>query len=606
MNRQSTQFWLIALAGMLVFAAYLSSTDIPARIKTAEQAEAALQALDELRDPLLAIEESELAEDFLRKNLDTSHNNFKQQESRLQILISAYRQQSRYNPALSESAETFVEAAGTWFQHERELWLNEYTNARKNIETPPAVSPQYKAAMKHYFTALRSLTDAEHLIHDDLKDGSRAAEHLWFSGFALILYLFLLIIVFQRYRQGELLNAYVSLNQAHEQIEEREQHLSRTLDSIGDAVMATDDTGRITRLNPIAEVLTGWRASEAEGQPLEKVFHIINAITRDTVENPVEKVLLTGKVVGLANHTVLISRSGAEHQIADSGAPITDRDGNIQGVILVFRDVTEEYRMQEELRDHRDHLETLVRERTEDLETTNRELTLSNRELESFSYSVSHDLRAPLRSIHGFSSALLEDYAARVDETGRSYLQRVCSAARRMDGLIDDMLRLSQVTRSNMTINKVDLTQLAQSIVAVLQEESPERDVHFKVQPGMTGNADSHLLKIAFENLIGNAWKYTEKETQASIEIGMQAGDETVYWIRDNGVGFDMNHSEKLFGVFQRLHGAEFEGTGVGLATVERIIHRHGGRIWAEAQQGEGATFFFTLGNYRKPRLQAV
>jgi len=244
----------------------------------------------------------------------------------------------------------------------------------------------------------------------------------------------------------------------------------------------------------------------------------------------------------------------------------------------------------EELELHRHHLEDLVSQRTAKMDQL-------NRELESFSYSVSHDLRAPLRSISGFTQALMEDYGEQFDAEGQDYLNRVCNGANRMSGLIDDLLDLSRVTRSETDMQRVDLSLLTGSVVRDLREREPGRQVTIKIQDNMQVVADKHLLRILLDNLIGNAWKYTSRSQDARIEIGSVANDELeTYFIRDNGVGFDMKYAGKLFGAFQRLHQkGEFEGTGIGLATVQRVISHHSGKIWAEAEPDKGATFFFTL-----------
>ena len=236
-----------------------------------------------------------------------------------------------------------------------------------------------------------------------------------------------------------------------------------------------------------------------------------------------------------------------------------------------------------------------------DLEDANRELEATNRELEAFSYSVSHDLRAPLRSIDGFSQILVEDYADEIDEEGRDYLGRVRSASQRMGTLIDDILGLSRVTRGNMERKRLDLGVLAEEVAEELREARPERKVEFSAQKGLEVWGDPKLLRVALVNLIGNAWKFTAKNSEAQVEFGLSErlshrGRVPVYYVRDNGAGFDQAYSGKLFGAFQRLHGTdEFEGTGIGLATVQRVVHRHGGRIWAEGEVGRGATFYFTL-----------
>ena len=242
------------------------------------------------------------------------------------------------------------------------------------------------------------------------------------------------------------------------------------------------------------------------------------------------------------------------------------------------------------LQENRDNLEEIVNSRTSELQNV-------NRELEAFSYSVSHDLRAPLRSIDGFSLAILEDYKDKLDETGRDYLNRVRNSAQRMSALIDDLLDLSRVTRSEIKREAVDLSALASGILQEFASSEPDRTVETQVAPGIMADGDKRLLKVALDNLLRNAWKYTGKTAKPEIEFGsINKNGAEAYYIRDNGAGFDMKYSDKLFGAFQRLHkSSEFPGTGIGLATVQRIVHRHGGRVWAESEPGNGATFFFSL-----------
>lgn len=217
-------------------------------------------------------------------------------------------------------------------------------------------------------------------------------------------------------------------------------------------------------------------------------------------------------------------------------------------------------------------------------------------EVEAFNYSVSHDLRAPLRPLGGFSEVLLEDYGDKLDDRGRDYLQRIRAAARRMGQLIDDLLELSRVSRVDLTRRAVDLSAMAMAIAAEVRAEQETRDAEFVCAKDIAVTGDARLLRIALENLLRNAWKFTRGASPARIELGrLDEAGEPVYFLRDNGVGFDPAYAGKLFRPFQRLHGAEFAGTGIGLAIVARIIGRHEGRIWAESAPGQGATFFFTL-----------
>lgn len=239
-----------------------------------------------------------------------------------------------------------------------------------------------------------------------------------------------------------------------------------------------------------------------------------------------------------------------------------------------------------ELRQHKVHLEQIVSERTS-------ELKAANRELEAFSYSVSHDLRSPLRAIDGFSQALLEDYSETLDDTGKSYLERVRLASQRMGVLIDSLLRLSRVTRHELVLQDTDISLMCEEVIEDLRERNREREVEFSVQPGMIARCDRTLIRIALTNLLDNAWKYTRKQELPRVDVGVRNGE---YFIADNGAGFDMRYADKLFMAFQRLHSSdEFEGTGIGLATTARVIRRHGGDIRAESEPGKGTAFYFSL-----------
>jgi len=260
--------------------------------------------------------------------------------------------------------------------------------------------------------------------------------------------------------------------------------------------------------------------------------------------------------------------------------PILDEQGNPAYLLGISEDITERKEAASALIRAKDAAEA------------------ANRELEAFSYSVAHDLRAPLRSIDGFSQALLEDYHDKLDDEGRAHLKRVRNAAQRMALLIDDLLKLSRLTRSELRREVVDLSALVQSTGERLAECTPDRAVELQVAEGLSARADARLIGVVIENLLDNAWKFTRPRGTARIQFGVEDFEGApAFFVRDNGVGFDMSYVDKLFGVFQRLHAVhEYEGAGIGLATVQRVVHRHGGRAWAQSELDQGATFYFTLG----------
>ena len=290
----------------------------------------------------------------------------------------------------------------------------------------------------------------------------------------------------------------------------------------------------------------------------------------------------------------ITTANGEERVFHTTKIPFTTNGIGKRAVLGVSTDVTARVRAEEQLQALNNELEERVRQRTS-------ELAAANKELEAFAYSVSHDLRSPLRGIDGWSLALLEDYGASLDERATGYLSRVRDEIQRMGQLIDDLLSLSRLSRAAMTWECVDLSELVRAHIARLREREPERNVTTHVTPDVAVRGDTVLLGAVVQNLIENAWKFTSRREHAVIEFGAEPSDQTATcWVRDNGAGFDMNHAAKLFAPFQRLHTTkEFPGTGVGLATVQRIVHRHGGRIWAEGVPQEGAVFRFTLESYR-------
>jgi PAS domain S-box-containing protein len=351
-----------------------------------------------------------------------------------------------------------------------------------------------------------------------------------------------------------------------------EQARDRIFTLSQDLLCVAGADGYFQRVNPAWERVLGYSAEEITGQPFLEFVHPDD---RDaTLEAFAQQIEEGASITSFENR--YRAKDGSYRVLLWNSTPVKS-----EGMVYASaRDITERKQIEDALRASKLAAEA------------------ANRELEAFSYSVSHDLRAPLRAIDGFSHSLLEDYERVLDAEGKRYLGRICVATQRMSDLIEDLLELSRISRGQIQRGRVDLSALAEQVVASLRRAEPERKVETRIPRGLNAWGDARLLRIGLENLLGNAWKYTRKRERARIELGAAVVDgQPAWWVRDNGAGFDMAYASRLFGAFQRLHRSdEFEGTGIGLATTERIVRLHGGRIWAEAEVDKGATFYFTLG----------
>jgi len=377
------------------------------------------------------------------------------------------------------------------------------------------------------------------------------------------------------------LTIFRSLNRRDElfaQAFESARKLEVILTSIADGVIATDAAAKITFINPVAEALTGWTSRDCAGRHIKEIFRIINETTRETVTNPLEQAMAEGRAVGLANHTKLIARDGSQTFIDDSAAPIRNESGIITGAVLVFRDISERRRAEQAMAQS-----TLVLQR-------------SNEELQHFAFAASHDLRSPLRSVNTMAQLLAKQFGEKLDHDGNRMIGYIADGAARMTRLIDDLLALARDTGAGPESDELTSVQSALEIVrASLGAEITEAGatVTSSALPRVAAR-DTHVA-VVLQNLIGNALKY---RGPAPPNIHVSAEQQNGQWIvavKDNGIGIDPAHSEQIFQPFKRLHGDEYEGTGIGLWTCKKIVSGYGGRIWVESAPGAGSTFRFSL-----------
>ncbi len=393
---------------------------------------------------------------------------------------------------------------------------------------------------------------------------------------------------------SNLLGQTIARHRTQEDLERLRRQYELILRSVGDGIHGVDLDGNILFENPASARMLGWEAKDVVGRPSHATIHHSRAdgSAYPREQCPIHRTVRDGRTRRV-NDDVFWRKDGSCIPVEYITSPLRDDDGSITGAVVVFRDVTERRRAEDAIRTHHLELERRVAERTA-------ELAAANRQLEAFSYSISHDLHAPVRAIEGYASILRRDHADGLQEEAREFLDWISRNARKMSRMIKGMMSLAHLGRCELRCEKVDMNGSVEEALQTIRAAAPESFRSFSVVRGdlSTCEGDPALLQQVWANLLGNAFKYSGKQADPRIETGcIRERNSTTYYVRDNGVGFDMAFADRLFGVFQRLHPErEFEGTGVGLATVHRILERHGGRVWAESQAGLGTTFYFTVG----------
>jgi PAS domain S-box-containing protein len=384
-------------------------------------------------------------------------------------------------------------------------------------------------------------------------------------------------------KSAALLNMLEELEQARSSLADSQSHYRSLVENINDVIFSLDLKGKVTYISPVVQNFGGLKPEQVVGAPFMEFIHPDD---RSAVAAAFERVLAGHRE---PHEFRVIDKEGLLYHVHTSSRPLME-EGRVVGLTGVIRDITARRQAEEEIRKLNQELEQRVAERTSQLEA-------ANKELEAFAYSVSHDLRAPLRAIDGFSHILLEDYADKLDGECKRLLGVVRDNTSRMNQLIDDILKFSRAGRLEISISEIDMEHLARAVFEELQPSVTNSKLQMEIEHLPPTRGDSAMMRQVFVNLLSNAIKFSRTREQPKVQVGATVkDDETIYYVKDNGVGFDMQYADKLFGVFQRLHSvSEFEGTGIGLAIVKRIIARHGGRVWAEGKVNEGATVYFAL-----------
>jgi PAS domain S-box-containing protein len=533
-----------------------------------EESVASLRIHDATEDLLSSVKDAETGQrGYLLTGAEEYLDSYNGAVARMRTVLNNLRQAATARPDQADRYKS-LEPVVLAKMHE----LAATVDLRRSQGLPPALKIVETDAGKLYMdnirkqcAAMRSAADLHVQMFSAIAESSAQQLRIVSTAGSVLLFGFLAISA------AMILRGLAYREELYHRATSSAELLRVTLRSIGDAVIATDADSRITFINPVGQSLTGWTESEAVGAPMERVFHIVNEATRAPVDNPAEKAIRTGSVVGLANHTVLITKQGREIAIDDSGAPIRDPNGAVVGAILVFRDISERRLTEQQLKD-------------------------SNEQLQQFVTAAAHDLRAPLNSAHAIAELLARHLAARSDGEGDRLAGYVQSGLRRVLRLVSDLLAYAQATHFELAGE--EQASMESALNAVIENLRPEIEssaatISFENLPAVAVY-EAHMVQL-LQNLIGNALKYRGEEPPRVLVSCENAGSEWVIRVSDNGIGIEPEHTLEIFKPFKRLHGEDRPGSGIGLATCQKIVSGYGGKIWVTSTVGQGSTFFLSI-----------
>jgi len=573
------------LAGALLIVAvvsFLSYRDWSAYQRSAPQVQHSRTLLQQVEDTLSSVRDAETGQrGFVLTGNPEYLDTYNAAIAELPAELDKLRALASDEPAVRTRVATLSDLIA-----EKLSELKQTVALRQSEGFDAALSEVQTNRGKHAMDDIRKIgLDLQNEIYSGLLQGiserqqQESRTRLTTALGAAALFLFLLFATFDIGRAAADRDRLIlDLEAANNRTTASRDLLHTTLTSIGDAVVATDAAGKVTFMNGVAESLTGWTEAQAQGRSLQEVFTLINEETRSTVDNPADKALREGVIVGLSNHTLLISRDGVERPIDDSAAPIRNA-GETIGVVLVFRDVTER------------------RESEMQLRRLNRDLRRTNQDLQQFSYAASHDLKEPLRTVSNYLQLIRSRFSGKtLDEEAGQLFDVAVAGAQRMHALVEALLEYSRAGEvAESTLEPVPVDKVVNDAIANLQSSIAETNAAVSLGPLPVVIANPLHLTQVFENLIGNALKYRSEQPPRISVTAEEGANDWVFSVEDNGIGIPAEYQAQIFGIFKRLHGDEYPGTGIGLATCKKIVDRHGGNIWVASEPGKGSRFSFTL-----------